>query len=252
MGVAVTIEHGVGNQPTGVDDLVTLNSNRFAVSILEVADRPVLPLQLVRIQAVHITSMVLVEIGKLVVKQDGRVQIRRHVKLNNALRLRPQIRARVLNECVLRYVVLRFGIVGAELIVVLGDVDQTEGGEGVRRGDGVTVCVLERHFCDLKVNQRLDRRSEEVGIAGNKAQTWLFPQMSRAPIGAKMIPMMKSVGRTVLGVRIGCHAFRRCCLKAVSATQSAIRDETAGIGGVGTDWLASSNCSYLSWSRRCQ
>ena len=27
---------------------------------------------------------------------------------------------------------------------------------------------------------------------------------------------MKSVGRTVLGVRMGCHAFSRCCLKAVS------------------------------------
>jgi hypothetical protein len=38
----------------------------------------------------------------------------------------------------------------------------------------------------------------------------------RAPMGAKIIPMMRRVGRTVLGVRIGCQAFRRCCLKAVS------------------------------------
>lgn len=30
------------------------------------------------------------------------------------------------------------------------------------------------------------------------------------------MPMMKSVGRTVFGVSIGCHAFKRCCLKAVS------------------------------------
>jgi hypothetical protein len=35
-------------------------------------------------------------------------------------------------------------------------------------------------------------------------------------MGAKMIPMMRSVGRTVLGVRMGCQAFSRCCLKAVS------------------------------------
>ncbi len=43
--------------------------------------------------------------------------------------------------------------------------------------------------------------------------------MRRPPIGAKMIPMMKRVGRTVLGVRIGCHALRRCCLKAVSVEE---------------------------------
>jgi len=42
--------------------------------------------------------------------------------------------------------------------------------------------------------------------------------MRRPPMGAKMMPMMKRVGKTVLGVRIGCHALRRCCLKAVSAT----------------------------------
>lgn len=35
-------------------------------------------------------------------------------------------------------------------------------------------------------------------------------------MGANMIPMMRSVGRTVFGVRIGCHAFSRCCLNAVS------------------------------------
>jgi hypothetical protein len=30
------------------------------------------------------------------------------------------------------------------------------------------------------------------------------------------MPMMKRVGRTVFGVSMGCHALRRCCLKAVS------------------------------------
>jgi len=36
------------------------------------------------------------------------------------------------------------------------------------------------------------------------------------PRGIKMIPTRKNVGRTVMGVRSGCHAFRRCCLKAES------------------------------------
>jgi hypothetical protein len=40
--------------------------------------------------------------------------------------------------------------------------------------------------------------------------------MRRAPMGANMMPMMRSVGRTVFGVRIGCQAFSRCCLNAVS------------------------------------
>ena len=35
-------------------------------------------------------------------------------------------------------------------------------------------------------------------------------------MGAKMMPIIRSVGRTVFGVRIGCQAFSRCCLNAVS------------------------------------
>ena len=43
--------------------------------------------------------------------------------------------------------------------------------------------------------------------------------MRMPPMGAKSIPRMKKVGRTVLGVRMGCHAFKRCCLKAVSKSR---------------------------------
>ncbi len=35
-------------------------------------------------------------------------------------------------------------------------------------------------------------------------------------MGPKSRPIMKNVGRTVLGVRMGCHALSRCCLNAVS------------------------------------
>jgi hypothetical protein len=35
-------------------------------------------------------------------------------------------------------------------------------------------------------------------------------------MGAKMTPTPNSSGRTVLGVRMGCHAFRRCWRNAVS------------------------------------
>jgi hypothetical protein len=35
-------------------------------------------------------------------------------------------------------------------------------------------------------------------------------------MGIKAIPMTKNVGRTVPAVKIGCHAGKRCCLKALS------------------------------------
>ena len=38
-------------------------------------------------------------------------------------------------------------------------------------------------------------------------------------MGAKRMPTMNSVGRTVRGVRMGCHAFSRCCLNAVSGRE---------------------------------
>jgi hypothetical protein len=37
-----------------------------------------------------------------------------------------------------------------------------------------------------------------------------------APIGTKTSPTMKKTGRAVEAVRMGCHAFSRCCLNAVS------------------------------------
>lgn len=38
------------------------------------------------------------------------------------------------------------------------------------------------------------------------------------PMGMKATPMMKKVGRTVPAVKMGCHAGKRCCLKALSAS----------------------------------
>jgi hypothetical protein len=46
--------------------------------------------------------------------------------------------------------------------------------------------------------------------------TKLLPHTSKPPIGANKMPMMNNVGRTVLGVSIGCQALSRCCLNAVS------------------------------------
>ena len=63
------------------------------------------------------------------------------------------------------------------------------------------------------------------------ARTCELAHSNNPPTGAKTIPMIKKRGRTVFGVRMGlgslasgvslirvhyCHAFKRCCLKAVS------------------------------------
>jgi len=40
---------------------------------------------------------------------------------------------------------------------------------------------------------------------------------STIPIGMNVKPIIKKTGRAVLAVVIGCHAGKRCCLKAVSA-----------------------------------
>lgn len=63
-------------------------------------------------------------------------------------------------------------------------------------------------------------------------RTVVLAHNNSPPIGANIMPTAKKIGRTVLGVRIGlrfvsiktvlvddwthCHAFRRCCRKAVS------------------------------------
>jgi hypothetical protein len=69
-------------------------------------------------------------------------------------------------------------------------------------------------------------KQREGGIVVGK-RTLLLPMMRRAPMGAKIMPMMRSVGRTVFGVRIGCQAFSRCCLNAVSmqCTQREVSSE---------------------------
>ena len=43
---------------------------------------------------------------------------------------------------------------------------------------------------------------------------------STIPIGINIKPMIKKTGSAVLAVMIGCHAGRRCCLKAVSRITS--------------------------------
>ena len=87
-------------------------------------------------------------------------------------------------------------------------------------------------------------KENESGM--NERRTKLLPHTSRPPIGANMMPVMNSVGRTVLGVSMGCHAFRRCCLKAVSRG-IRLRSETekARVGGARLTCRASPASLFL-------
>lgn len=59
-----------------------------------------------------------------------------------------------------------------------------------------------------------------------------------------MIPTTKNSGSTVLGVRMGCHAFKRCCRKAVSmlSWSMSVRSSVESAGW--TYWAVS--CSFPS------
>lgn len=83
----------------------------------------------------------------------------------------------------------------------------------------IAIGVVERHFSHLFI--AISKCDENEQVAGQL--TLLLPHTSKAPIGANKMPMINKVGRTVLGVRIGCQAFNLCCLNAVSveAHQSA-------------------------------
>lgn len=69
---------------------------------------------------------------------------------------------------------------------------------------------------------------------------------SRPPSGAKMTPTAKNSGSTVLGVRMGCQAFKRCCRKAVSmlSWSMSVRCSVESPGKRGTYWAVS--CSFPS------
>ena len=62
---------------------------------------------------------------------------------------------------------------------------------------------------------------------------------------------MNNVGRTVRGVRMGCHAFSRCCLKAVSSDDEGQQGtrawEESGVADALAGFLQLP-FSFLDWS----
>ena len=80
-----TIEYGVGDQSARVDDLITDSCKGLAISIFQVVYRAMLAIQLLRIVTLNVTTMVLEEVGELVIEQYGGCDVERDFKLDDAL-----------------------------------------------------------------------------------------------------------------------------------------------------------------------
>ncbi len=88
-----TIENRVRNETAGIHGLAVNRSDRLAITLVKIARANKISLQLVHIDALYISSMVLEEVGQLVVEQHGVIQVVWDVKLNDALFLLADIDA---------------------------------------------------------------------------------------------------------------------------------------------------------------
>ena len=81
-----TVEEGVGDEPARPDDFPArhIHIKRFAITTFDSIERYVVTLQLIRIDTLHISTMVLIEVGKLIVQKHRRWQVGRYFELQNA------------------------------------------------------------------------------------------------------------------------------------------------------------------------
>ena len=63
-----TVEHRVGDQSAWVDDFVAIGRNRLAISILQIIYRAMFAIQLLRVIALNVTTVVLEKVGQLVIE----------------------------------------------------------------------------------------------------------------------------------------------------------------------------------------
>jgi hypothetical protein len=80
-----TVEYGVSDETTRIYCLVVTNSQRLTIPLVQITGANTLSFQLIRVQTLHISSMVLKEVGKLIVHEYWLIHIRWYVKLDDAL-----------------------------------------------------------------------------------------------------------------------------------------------------------------------
>lgn len=161
IGIVRTVEYRVSNQPTRIDSLrcarrILNLRHRLTIPILQIRRTPLIALQLVRIITLHISPVVLIEVREFVVQEHGRLDVVWDLELDDALLLLADVcLGRIVEEGILWCGGgLLVGLGGTESVVVMRN------GDGVVRdgvlkicgtpADGITLCVVDGDFCDLK------------------------------------------------------------------------------------------------------
>ena len=126
----LTIEHGVRNETAWIDrestSVIHEASQRFAIAVLQVMNADKLALELIRVQALDISPMILVEVRKLVVQQDRRIKAEWNVELDEALLLLTDGGTRVVDEGILWGIESIVGVTCSQAVdvVVGGHIDE--------------------------------------------------------------------------------------------------------------------------------
>jgi hypothetical protein len=81
-----TIEDRVGNQTAGIDDFTIIGDrDGFAVTIFQVINSSDLSQELIRIEALNVSPVVLEEVREPVVEENGGIEVIRDLKADTAL-----------------------------------------------------------------------------------------------------------------------------------------------------------------------
>lgn len=119
-----TIKHRISNKSTRINRLPVNRPQRFTITIVQIVRTLRIPLQLVRIQALRVPPVVLVEVTELVIQEHWRLEVRWDVELDKTLELVRLVEA--FSICVVdigerRRFVRGLGVRGAEVVGVVGD-----------------------------------------------------------------------------------------------------------------------------------
>lgn len=150
----VTIEYRVGDKATRIErlGLVICRAQGFAVAVFECVGADIFALELVRVETLHVSPMVLVEVGKFVIHENRRFEVDRYMEADYTLQLGKHITVgAVVDQSILRSSDSDTIDARAKPIVVLvgGDVSEVGAGSAICRcSQCIAVRIVERHLSD--------------------------------------------------------------------------------------------------------
>ena len=137
----LTIEHRIRDQPTRINSLIPQSTQRLTIPTIQIRRRHMIPLQLTRVVALHVSPMILIKVRQLIVHKHGRGKVGRDVEFDSTLVLARRRLVREIRELPLRR---RDGcalVRRLEVVVVVLERGEADGGScGV--AVGVVECYL--------------------------------------------------------------------------------------------------------------